>query len=113
MVVIISLRCFFFQVFVLQRQVLLLSFGGTLPDLPDIPDLHPPVESSVISSPRTSVLDVLVPKPGSEITLGMPFQLSFVSVFAYNWFMFINLFDTSFAVRNLFIVHFCSQCSAM
>jgi len=54
------------QVFVLQRQVLIFSSGGSLPDQPP---LYSPV-SSPVSRAKTAGLDVLPPKLGSEINLG-------------------------------------------
>lgn len=57
-----------FQVFVLLRQLLVFSLCGTLPDIPDI---QSPLDSPEISRAKTSGLDAVVPKPGSEICLGM------------------------------------------
>ncbi|XP_008799469.2 protein TRANSPARENT TESTA 9-like isoform X2 [Phoenix dactylifera] len=64
------------KVFVLQRQLLFLSFGGTLADLPPI---HSPIDSPVSSQTKTVGLDVLVPKPGCEINLvnALPCRIAF------------------------------------
>ncbi|WOL13843.1 hypothetical protein Cni_G22623 [Canna indica] len=68
--------CEMVKVFVLQRQLLLFSLGGTLPDLPD---LYSPVDSPVMSHAKTSGLNVLIPKPGSEISLvnAIPCRIAF------------------------------------
>nr|XP_019707440.1 LOW QUALITY PROTEIN: protein TRANSPARENT TESTA 9-like [Elaeis guineensis] len=58
--------CEMVKVFVLQRQLIFLSFGGTLADLPPS---HSPIDSPVSSQAKTAGLDVLVPKPGCEINL--------------------------------------------
>lgn len=56
------------QVFVFQRQLLVFSLGGTLADQPTI---NSPMFSPRGSETKSAGLDVLVPKPGSEIDLGM------------------------------------------
>ncbi|KAG1331952.1 Protein TRANSPARENT TESTA 9, partial [Cocos nucifera] len=58
--------CEMVKVFVLQRQLLFLSFGGTLADLPPS---HSPIDSPVSSQAKTAGLDVPAPKPGCEINL--------------------------------------------
>ncbi|XP_073117626.1 protein TRANSPARENT TESTA 9 isoform X2 [Elaeis guineensis] len=64
--------CEMVKVFVLHRQLLVLSFGGTLADLS-------PVHSPVSSQAKTAGLDVLVPKPGHEINLvnAVPCRIAF------------------------------------
>ncbi|CAL9043804.1 unnamed protein product [Musa banksii] len=64
------------KVFVLQRQLLVFSLGRTLPELPN---LYSPVDSPEMSGAKTSVLDVFVPKPGSEICLDntVPCRIAF------------------------------------
>ncbi|XP_074564364.1 protein TRANSPARENT TESTA 9 isoform X2 [Curcuma longa] len=68
--------CEMVKVFVLQRQLLVFSLGGTLPDLPDI---QSPLDSTEISRAKRSGLDALVPKPGSEICLvdAVPCRIAF------------------------------------
>lgn len=55
------------QVFVLQRQLLIFSLGGSLPDQPTVDSS---VSTPVHCRATTAGLDVIVPKPGNEITLG-------------------------------------------
>lgn len=63
--------------FVLQRQLLVFSFGGTLSDLSPV---HSPVDSPVSSHAKTAGLDDLAPKPGHEINLGRLYDyLGFIS----------------------------------
>ncbi|KAG6505614.1 hypothetical protein ZIOFF_037979 [Zingiber officinale] len=68
--------CEMVKVFVLQRQLLVFSRGGTLPDLSDI---QSPLDSTEISRAKSSGLDALVPKPGSEIGLvdAVPCRIAF------------------------------------
>ncbi|MQL95210.1 hypothetical protein Taro_027874 [Colocasia esculenta] len=64
------------KVFVLRHQLLVFSSGGTLPDQPlvDSPTSHP-----VHSRAKVAGLDVLVPKPGTEINLAgaIPCRIAF------------------------------------
>ncbi|XP_042458996.1 protein TRANSPARENT TESTA 9-like isoform X3 [Zingiber officinale] len=68
--------CKMVKVFVLLRQLLVFSLGGTLPDLPNI---QSPLVSLEISRAKTSGLDAVVPKPGSEICLvdAIPCRIAF------------------------------------
>jgi len=99
--------CLFYslQVFVLKRQLLIFSSGGSLPD-------QPPLYSS-ISSPASGVgtagLDVLPPKLGSEINLGwIHDRISFIYCM-FNWlaevfrrWMHIILFSVWMSLANSF-----------
>ncbi|KAG6507052.1 hypothetical protein ZIOFF_032392 [Zingiber officinale] len=64
------------KVFVLLRQLLVFSAGGTLSDLPNI---QSPLVSPEISRAKTLGLDAVVPKPGSEICLvdAIPCRIAF------------------------------------
>ncbi|OAY83352.1 uncharacterized protein LOC109727145 isoform X2 [Ananas comosus] len=64
------------KVFVFQRQLLVFSLGGTLADQPTI---NSPMFSPRGSETKSAGLDVLVPKPGSEIDLAnaVPCRIAF------------------------------------
>ncbi|XP_038983749.1 protein TRANSPARENT TESTA 9-like isoform X2 [Phoenix dactylifera] len=68
--------CEMVKVFVLQRQLLVFSFGGALADLSPV---HSPMDSPVSSQVKTAGLDVLAPKPGCEINLvnAVPCRIAF------------------------------------
>ncbi|ONK79442.1 uncharacterized protein A4U43_C01F6410 [Asparagus officinalis] len=68
--------CEVVKVFVLQRQLLIFSSGGYIPDQPP---LHTPVSSPVHSRAETAGLDVFPPKLGSEINLdeAIPCRIAF------------------------------------
>uniref|UniRef100_A0A1D1YYN4 Protein CLEC16A n=1 Tax=Anthurium amnicola TaxID=1678845 RepID=A0A1D1YYN4_9ARAE len=64
------------KVFVLRHQILIFSSGGTLPDQPP---LNFPTSDHVQSRAKSAGLDVLVPKPGTEINLvdAIPCRIAF------------------------------------
>ncbi|XP_042466189.1 protein TRANSPARENT TESTA 9-like [Zingiber officinale] len=68
--------CKMVKVFVLLRQLLVFSLGGTLSDLPNI---QSSLVSLEISRAKTSGLDAVVPNPGSEICLvdAIPCRIAF------------------------------------
>ncbi|KAJ0965598.1 hypothetical protein J5N97_026736 [Dioscorea zingiberensis] len=68
--------CELVKVFVLQRQLLISSFGGVLPDQPAVDSS---ISTPVRSRATTAGLDVIVPKPGTEINLvdAMPCRIAF------------------------------------
>ncbi|CAA7388074.1 unnamed protein product [Spirodela intermedia] len=54
------------KVFVLRHQLLIFSSGGSLPDQPSV---NSPSSCLVHSRAKSAGLDVLVPKPGTEVNL--------------------------------------------
>lgn len=66
------------QVFVLRHQLLIFSSGGSLPDQPPV---NSPRSFLVHSRAKSAGLDVLVPKPGTEVNLGQTLCLTYFSSF--------------------------------
>ncbi|KAH7674728.1 CLEC16A/TT9 N-terminal protein [Dioscorea alata] len=68
--------CELVKVFVLQRQLLIFSLGGSLPDQPTVDSS---VSTPVHCRATTAGLSVIVPKPGNEITLvdAIPCRIAF------------------------------------
>ncbi|KAI0518851.1 hypothetical protein KFK09_006287 [Dendrobium nobile] len=64
------------KVFVLQRQLLIFSSGGSLAEQPP---LNAPMSSHVDYSAKTAYLDAFAPKPGSEINSenALPCRIAF------------------------------------
>lgn len=64
------------KVFVLQRQLLIVACGGSLPDQPP---LSSPISSPAPSRAKTVSLDVFVPKAGSELNIdkAVPCRIAF------------------------------------
>ena len=62
----------------LRHQILIFCSGGNLPEQPHVNSLR---SLPVNTRAKTAGLDVLVPKPGTEVNLGQIICSKFITIF--------------------------------